>query len=343
MEKFTVIPELLEIKSNVDYIIHFKFGERLNDKMVQSENNKIRIEFKVTKDFEKPNYLNQKFHFVWGKEGIDELYYECPLIGSFKAKLLIRDLTTSPKIFVNPIYYQWLRFQIEGVYPPGSHLTNITTVKLIEHGYVPLHCSAISYDSEGILIFAPPDTGKTITAFSSLDYGFKFLSEDIAITDGRYIYGCPFTATYRDFANNSWISQIRHSLCSQVPIMGYFIKPTLAKSIFELIGEKKIDKTARIKTIYILDRGKQSLEEMSNKETMRRILILNRYGFDYFKNPLLLAYSNFNEDLDLNRLMEKEKQVISKIVSNSTNYLVKSGEHLEYIDLIRKNFGDFDG
>lgn len=343
MEKFTVIPELLEIKSNVDYIIHFKFGERLNDKMVQSENNKIRIEFKVTKDFEKPNYLNQKFHFIWGKEGTDELYYERPLIGSFKAKLLIRDLTTSPKLFVNPTYYQWLRFQIEGVYPPGSHLTNITTVKLIEHGYVPLHCSAISYDGEGILIFAPPDTGKTITAFSSLDYGFKFLSEDIAITDGRYVYGCPFTATYRDFANNGWISKTRHKLRSQSSLIGYFIKPALAENVFELLGEKKIDKMARIKTIYILDQGKQNLEELNNKETVRRISILNRHEFYYFKNPFLLAYSNFNKDLNLNKLMEREKQVISKIVSNSANYLIKSDNPLEYIELIKKNLGDFNG
>jgi hypothetical protein len=331
LRRYIVIPEIVEIRSNVDYIIHFKFGEHLNDKLFQSKNNKILIEFKVTKDFEKPSYLNQRFHFIWGREEVDELYYERPLMGPIKARLLVKDFRTYPKIFVNPTYYYWLRFHIENVYPPGSHLTDVVTIKLLEQELAPIHCSVMSFNGEGVLIFGPPDMGKTITVFSSLDSGFNFLSEDIAVTDGKYVYGCPFTSTYRGGTN-----EIVHKLSSKFPIIGYYW-PRPAKAAFEFIEKNKIDKVAKIKTVYILDRGKQSLEVLKDEEAIRRILILNRYEFK-FNNPLLTAYSYFNRDLDLNKLMDKEKEIISRIVRNSKNCLVKVNNPIEYFDLIRKDF-----
>jgi len=342
VKKHIIIPGLLEIQSNVDKI-YTKYGASIDNELIQFEDNELILNYTVLNDFESPTYLNQKYHFFYGKESLDEIYYERPIVGNFKVKLLIKDIKEeSPKMFVNSFYYRYIRFQVESVYPPYTHLTDIATIKLLEKGYISLHSSAISYDNDGILIFAPPDTGKTLTALSSLDFGYKFISEDITISDGKYIIGCPFTSTFYHLLNKTdigWskyiIYNISNKISSAIPILGYFIG-SIPKNVFEIIGEKKIDKKAKIKMICILGKGDQNIKEVDKEETFLRLSILNRSEFNYYKNPLLLTYFYFNKDLDLNKLIEKEKEILLNIINRSENYLIKANNPSKYIELIRE-------
>ncbi|HID93730.1 MAG TPA: hypothetical protein EYP60_06505, partial [bacterium (Candidatus Stahlbacteria)] len=307
MKRYAVVPDLIEIQSNVNPIRRFSFSKYLDNKL-QSTNNKVALSFKVMRSFSRDEGLSEKFCDFWGRKGIDRIFFEKPIIGRTKIKLLVEAFTSSPKIFVDSFYYQLMRFQYDKIYPPGLHLTNITIIKLLEEGYSPMHCASVSYDGKAILIFAPPTTGKTFAAISLLDHGFKILSEDIAIIDDQHVYGCPLTSTFEFLPSNVKLSKIRAVQAAITKRLSLHIP---VRNIFELVDKSKIDKKARVKIICILDVGEPKLEKLTKEETMRRISILNRDEFSWYKDPLLLAYSYFNPSLDLNSLMIKEKAILS--------------------------------
>lgn len=57
-------------------------------------------------------------------------------------------------------------------------------VLLLNRGCLILHAACVSIGNEGILITAPPNTGKTYTALSLTKMGFQFLSDDLTIIKG---------------------------------------------------------------------------------------------------------------------------------------------------------------
>jgi hypothetical protein len=96
----------------------------------------------------------------------------------------------------------------------------------------------------------------------------------------------------------------------------------------------KIDVKVPIKYIFILDRGKDRLEELDSKEALRRILIINRNEFSYHKNTLLFAYSYFNRPLDISALMQREETLIENMTSKVKCYLVHSADAANFINII---------
>ncbi|MEM4680609.1 MAG: hypothetical protein QW038_02330 [Nanopusillaceae archaeon] len=106
--------------------------------------------------------------------------------------------------------------------------------------------------------------------------------------------------------------------------------------ISQFIENFKIDKKAKIEKIFILERGKKGIEELDTKEALRRILIINRNEFSYYKNPIIFAYSYFNPVLNLNELMKKEEEILKTISNRVECFLLKSYWPTEYIKLLIK-------
>ena len=65
-------------------------------------------------------------------------------------------------------------------------LTNsLIPLKLIQKGSAFVHAACLDRNGEGLLIVAPPDTGKTYTTLSLNNSGFNFLSDDLTIIKGK--------------------------------------------------------------------------------------------------------------------------------------------------------------
>jgi hypothetical protein len=338
--QYMINPEIAKVTSSIDFIPYFSLGENLDLYSDGSSHSIIDVKFDVVKDFQYNRADSQKFHFFFGYYGRDEVYYDRPLSIGIKLKMHVKDLLGRPRITVNKEYYRYIRFKADNVYPPGIHLVDIISINLLQKNYAPLHCAAISSEqNEGILLVAPPDTGKTLTTFSALKRGFHFLAEDIAFVDEKSVYANPYTSTFlhSDQIGSKGGSKSIRSLAKSIPskfdLFQYYIRPP-KRSISDLIKNVKIDATAAIEKIFILDRGITSSQRIDPQEALRRILIVNRNEFSYYKNPLIFAYSYFNPSLDLNRLMRVEENIIHTIVKNKDCYLIKANDPKEYIELI---------
>ena len=336
--QYQIKPEIANVLSNQVTIPYFSYGEYF-DNYIESPPSKINISFSVDADLSKLDHLTQKFHFCYGAKNAEEVYFERPLGFGLSAKLHCKNLMTDPQICVNSTYYKLIRFKLDNVFPPGVHLADTLSLLLLKNNYIPLHCAAISSNNEGIVLVAPPDTGKSMTTMLAVKKGYGFLSEDIAIADDQYIYSNPKTATFYHTpginTNRSLRQKLTRFLDSNMPMLSYFITPQAAR-IYEIMKDIKIDLKVPIKYIFVLGKGGDALEELDSKEALRRILTINRNEFSYHKNSLLFAYSYFNRSLDINAFMRKEEKMIEDMTGKVKSYLVQSADSADFINLIDK-------
>jgi hypothetical protein len=336
--QFTIDPEIAKITSGVEYIPFFSLGQNLDQHSNESSHAPIDISFNVVKDISYDKLKSQKFHFFFGLNDADEIYYERQLPMGVKFKMKVEDLLNQPKITVNETYYKYVRIRIENIYPPGVHLVDIVTLNLLRKMYAPLHCAALSCGkNKGILIVAPPNMGKTLTTFLALKKGFRFLAEDIAFVDTKSVYGNPHTST---FLHNEYLGgEVKESfnlilwrLARKFEIEDYVRTPRI--SIRDILKNVKIDDSAKIYKIFILDRGETQIRKINAREAFRRILLINRNEFSYSKNPLIFAYAYLNPSIDLNELMRIEENIIDTIVKANDCYAVTTNDPKKYVELL---------
>jgi hypothetical protein len=338
--QYQIKPEIANVLSDQVLIPYFSYGQNL-DNYVESSRSKINISFSVDAHLSKPDHLTPKFHYCYGAENAEEVYFERPLpLGrGLNVKLHCKNLMTDPQIRVNKTYYKLIRSKIDNTFPPGVHLADILSLLLLKNNYFPLHCAAISSNNEGIVLAAPPDTGKSMTTMFAVKRGYGFLSEDIAIADDKYVYSNPQTTTFYHMpgfkTNHSLRQMLFRFLAAYTPAPGYFVRPPAAR-IYDILKDIKIDLKVPIKYIFILAKGRDSLEELDPNEALRRIRIINRNEFSFYKNTLLFAYSYFNRSLDINALMQKEERLIENMTSKVKSYLVQSADAANFINIIDK-------
>jgi hypothetical protein len=334
--EYLITPEVATIESNRDIIPKFSLASNLN-RYSGPYSSKIKISFNVINNFPQIGYNSHKFHFYYSNEA-NEIFYARPIGFGKTIKLLLKNLLNGTQLLVNGDYYKLVKLRVDNVYPPGVHLADILSVNLLERKYTPLHCAAISSANEGTLLVAPPDTGKTVTTLLALKRGFSYMAEDIAVVDRENVYANPYTSTFLhndELIGYNKINKSLFSLYRKIPFLHDYLRPR--GSVHALLRNFKIEEKAPIENIFILDRGRTSIEELASKEAIRRIMIINRNEFSYYKNPLLFAYSYFNPELNINKLMEVEEELVHTIVDRAHCFLLKSNEPKQYIELILKS------
>jgi hypothetical protein len=191
------------------------------------------------------------------------------------------------------------------------------------------------------LLVAPPNTGKTLTTLLALKCGFDYVSEDIAIVDEENVYANPYTSTFNHYDDESNVNNEKsiRAFISKFPLLNYYVQ--ISKSsmpAIDLIKSSKIDQKVKITTICILSRGKETkIEKIDAEEALRRVLIINRNEFSYYKNPLLLAYSYFNPTFSINHLGNIEQKILHAIINKADCFLLRSNDPNEYIKLVKNS------
>lgn len=339
---YSVNPDIVNIISNRDYIPYFSYGEHLVELASSrgAKRYKIEMTLNVVKDVVHPSHLNQRFHFCYGCDGCDEIYYERPLGLGITAKLYFRNLLGNTELIVNESYYKYVRAKVDNLYPAGAHLADIMTFRLLDSGYIPLHCACISNKQGGIILAAPPDTGKTTTAISAARNGFGFLAEDIVIADETHVYANPNTGTFFHLEGLKRSMSLRDLIFKfiyfRIPFLSYFVS-TPDLSITKVLKDIEIEEMSQITKILILDKGNNTVEKVGREEALKRLLIINRNEFSYHKNSLLFAYFYFNsQSLDLYEYMRKEEDVIRNFVQRYECYTLKATDSKQYYNLMLK-------
>jgi hypothetical protein len=169
-----------------------------------------------------------------------------------------------------------------------------------------------------------------------LHLGASFISEDLAITDGEYIYACPWTSTFRyyDELSMSWFLRMRMKLIKIIPPLELIPIHGGDRKINAYIENDRILSKEKLTHTVILARRPGGVKILDKKEALFMVRNLNRYEFMYMKSPMMTAYSYFNPELDIFDLEEKEKRILGKLIDNTTCLLVQSEDPTKFADMI---------
>lgn len=335
--KYNLVHKLLFVDTNVSKIYYFLYAPLL-DSIVKGHS-KHGVRFFVNKDVQKPEYLNQRFDYFWGRKDIKVIYYEHSLLLGIKAKLLMDMSTDVYSITVNKWYYRLAKYRFENVWPPGQHLANLITLKLLQNGILTLHSASFSNKKtkEGYLILGASNTGKSYTTFAALEKGYEYHSEDLTILDENHIYTLPLISAQSSLLPNKNLflkyNLFIHNLTGINMILPKI--PTLS-SFRNFFSKYDVRYKANLSRIFILEKGTDLINKLTSSEALRKILILNRLELSYNRDHLLLAYSYFNTTLDMEYMQKAEKELIQQIVEKSECFLVKSNSPDRYMGFINK-------
>lgn len=321
--RYVLVPDLLEIRSNVRNITGFLSPLY---SIANGGPARISIALRVTGGMAGPSKRATPFGRVWGEPDADDVHYAPRLLGPLPAQLRLRALRDSPQIGVNWTYHRLVRLRLGDVQPAGRHLADVVAVKLLQHHYTLVHAAAVAFNGQGTLLAAPPAVGKSLTSLRALERGFSFLAEDVAIIDGERVYGLPLTASFacdigdRELGIQSRLGRLRirssQWVAAALPPLSYLL-PYPSLNVLSLASHARIENQAPLRFIFILGRGPRTLVPLSRQEALAKLLLINRSEFTYYQNNLLLGYSYFNPWLNLSDLMGREEELLAKAVRSA--------------------------
>ncbi|WP_297512624.1 hypothetical protein [Thermococcus sp.] len=333
MDYVTISPEVLKAKSGIGKIHYYSFGEFLrgNCEIPHGERNAVvSVKFEIGSTNDVPSNLRYKYSDSILLDNLHDnivvkLEKAISPIGRIKALLKIgpANKLSNISLVVNRRYYTIFKMKIENVIPPGILLKDATYLSLIHNNFIPLHSSAFAKDkNEGYIIMAPPNVGKTTTVLEAVKNGFYGLSEDISIANlkSKTVHAVPCTATQH---HETKINKLLGPL-------SYF-----TASSFKTFGEEyreRIIPKAKIKGIFILEKGNSLLQELSSEEAFERIILLNRDEFKWHSDMIITAIQYYFPEI---RIEHVEEEIINNLVTSIPVYLVREKSPFEYFRSIR--------
>lgn len=218
-------------------------------------------------------------------------------------------------------YYRFVKKRVMNLHAVYYLLADLANLLLLRKGYLTLYASCVHYapGNKGMVFFAPPNTGKTVTATrlcSSKEY--SMVGEDVIIIKDHQIYSCPFTASYRK----------RRTLLDSTGSIGRVDKA----------GSFTMCKTCEITDVFILASGEERIA-CDREEIMRKITILNGYLFQYYSSPIIkiLGYFDFLYCNDWNALA---KEKLEQIINTNKTHILVSRDAIRYSVLAHRAIGE---
>ena len=227
---------------------------------------------------------------------------------------------------------------------------------LVSKGYVLLHSAGLVGEHGATLLSAQTDTGKTSTVISLVrSRGYRFLSDDMTIIDPRgeaISYPKPMTLSFhtmgvakdgrltvRDRAKLSVQSRL-HSKSGRevgralgernIPIMSInslvqlLVPPP--KHRIEALFECAVGGRAPIRNVVLMERGEETLEQLSIDETVRRLIdnTDDAYGFPPFSRfapRIRIGGADYAE------LRRREWQLLRSAITNAQRWHLRVPGH----------------
>lgn len=339
---YNPINNVIGIKTNIKDF-RFSYGMSMPTVTIEEfDRCKIKISLQIVADSVKPTSNEKekmgKFHYFNGHNNQKELYYERSFFFNRTLQFRVTGIDTNEiTMEVNKDYYRTVKHRFMNIHSVGYILTDIINLRLLHNNLAPLHCSSFSKNGESYVIFAPPNTGKTLTAMTLCmkdNKNYAYMSEDLAITNGKELYSVPWTSTFRyyDTVDSRWFSRTLNRLTEKVSVLELF---GLGKTDPITKYVDNIQYTAPINGIFILDRGEKFINDISNKEAFDRINTLDRYEFNYMRAPTIIAYEYFNRETDIETAYSNERKILKEMISNAKFVrVISSNSALDYAQMI---------
>ncbi|WP_435415576.1 hypothetical protein [Polaribacter aestuariivivens] len=341
---YSPVDDIIGVKTNIENF-SFSYGMAMPYTDESNFNNSlIKITLNVVKGRVEPTKEEKekmgKFHYFNGFPDKGEMYYERNFLYGKKLQFKVSGIDTNNiEITVNKNYMRFVKHRFMNIHSIGYILTDIINLRLMHNNLAPLHCSGVVVNDNCYGIFAPPNTGKTLTAMTlCMDNNskYKFIAEDLALTNGKDIFAVPWTSTFRyyDTVDTSRFSKFLNNLTEKISVLE-LLSFGKTEPITDYV--KDISLKAKIKGIYILDRGEVKNYDITEQEAFDRINTLDRYEFNYMRAPTIIAYEYFNRKTNIEYAYTRERELLKEMISNADFLRVISTDNaLNYAKEIEK-------
>jgi dolichol-phosphate mannosyltransferase len=235
----------------------------------------------------------------------------------------------------------------------------------ISRGFILLHSACLDKNESGILISAPPDTGKTTTVLKCVKNGFSFLSDDMTIIklpNQAMCFPKPMTISSHTFKTAVSVSNTRdtdrsmrvrslvHSKTGRsfmhklgklnVPIftintIGQSIVRPPKYSINTILQDAITKKDTRVNSLYFLKREGNEFIQLDTDTALNLAVENSDDAFIFPPYAELLKYIAIKGKTAF-ELLEEEKKLLLAFLSGISCYMVKS-EARGWFNMISKS------
>jgi dolichol-phosphate mannosyltransferase len=234
----------------------------------------------------------------------------------------------------------------------------------ISRGFILLHSACLDKSESGLLLSAPPDTGKTTTVLKCVKNGFSFLSDDMTIIklpNQALCFPKPMTISSHTFKTAVSVSNTRdtdrsmrvrslvhskkgrafmHKIAKlNVPIftintIGQSIVRPPKYSINSILQDAKIKKDTKIDTLYFLEREGNYFIPLDTTSALDLAVENSDDAFIFPPYAELLNHIAINGRTAF-ELLEEEKKLLRTFLSGIRCFVLKS-ESRAWFNLISK-------
>jgi dolichol-phosphate mannosyltransferase len=235
----------------------------------------------------------------------------------------------------------------------------------ISRGFILLHSACLDKNDSGLLLSAPPDTGKTTTVLKCVKNGFSFLSDDMTIIklpNEALCFPKPMTISSHTFRTAVSVSNTRHNDRSMrlrslihskagrsfmhklaklnVPI---FTINTIGQSIVRppkyginsILQDAKIKKDTKVDNLYFLKRDGNDFLQLDTSTALQLAVENSDDAFIFPPYAELLKYIGIKGRTAI-ELLEEEKKLLRSFLSAISCFMVKS-ETRSWYNMISKS------
>jgi dolichol-phosphate mannosyltransferase len=234
----------------------------------------------------------------------------------------------------------------------------------ISRGFILLHSACLDKNESGLLLSAPPDTGKTTTVLKCVKNGFSFLSDDMTIIklpNQALCFPKPMTISSHTFKTAVSVSNTHdndrslrvrslvhsktgrafmHKLAKlNVPIftintIGQSIVRPPKYSINSILQDAKIKNDTKVDNLYFLTREGNDIIPLDTTTALDLAVENSDDAFIFPPYAELLNYITINGKTAI-ELLEEEKKLLHTFLSVISCFVIKS-EARAWFNMISK-------
>ena len=206
-------------------------------------------------------------------------------------------------------------------------------IKLLQKWHALLHSACVEKDGAGLLMVAPPETGKTLTTLKLvLGHGFRFMSDDMTIVGPDatalanpgtltihpyHLRACGIKLRGRELLD----MRVRH-LLRGLPYVVFFVKE-FKLSFRRLFSEDQLARRAKVAVTCFLEAGPRYIGELDADEALRRLMAAGRMHVSVYESGLIQRYAYQNPEFDLEGLMDRLRQLCRRLVESTSCWHVR--------------------
>lgn len=324
---YPLCPGILDLQTDTIPIPDFQLGPA-TESTTSSSTSELTVEYAVSET----DRIRDTDKGIEVRESNILYHKSLGMIGDLQCIITLGQQRSTLK--VNKTYHRLGKKSISTVPSVGRLLEDIISVQLLQNGYALLYCGAVAHDDTATLLIGLTNSGKTTTVLNLVQNGDgEYISEDIAITDGRTIYCCPFTVSpvdadftpsRRTFAH-SWIAE-------NIPLVDSTTLQSI-DSIYDILGKDRVEQSGTVSQICFLSRSNGYRAAVGDGQ---RILLANRGEFTYMTNQVLLGAQYLGYDIDIDAATETERKILNGLVRDCNVYFVSGNQEELYRSVSKK-------